>query len=288
MAYNQIRKPKQDFKKLFTACLSSIVIFAFTLSARAEVRVVNTARCIFGSVVLASQKVGIKVKMNGSCAGLNKGIEAVSLGKADVGTLARDLTAEEEKKGLLAIPLTFDGMAVMVNKGNPVKNLTYEQILHIMAGKIKNWKEVGGYDKKIMIISHSCGASEKDYISQLLADSNIIPDEGYLAQATLSSDITDNVISKLKRYNTAISFAPPIFYTEEIGIIKINGYLPTRENIFSGKYPLRRQLNLVTMGQPVGDAKKFVSFMTGFKGMALIEENLTMDWCKERFLHSNP
>jgi len=288
MEYNQMRKRRQEFKKLFIACLSCIFIFIFTLSARAEVKVLNTARCIFGSVVMAAQKVGIKVNMNGSCAGLNKGIEAVILGKADVGTLARDLTAEEIEEGLLAIPLTFDGMAVMVNKENSVNNLTYEQTLNIMAGKIKNWKELGGQDKKIMILSHSCGASEKDYIKQLLADANVIPDEGYLTQATLSSDITDNVIMKLKRYTTAISFVPPIFYTEEVGIIKINGYLPTRENILSGKYPLRRQLNLVTMGQPVGDAKKFVSFLTGLKGMAVIEENLTMDWCKERFLRNTP
>lgn len=288
MACNQFRKPRQGFKKLFIACLGCIFIFVFTLSARAEVKVLNTARCIFGSVVLASQKVGIKVKMNGSCAGLNKGIEAVSRGEVDVGTLARDLTAEEIEEGLLAIPLTFDGMAVMVNKGNPVNDLTYEQILNIMAGKIKNWKELGGQDKKIMIISHSCGASEKDCVKKLLADANIIPAESYLAQATLSSDITDNVIMKLKRYNTAIAFVPPIFYSEEINIVKIDGYLPTRENILSGQYPLRRPLNLVTMGQPIGDAKKFVSFLTGLKGMALIEENLTMDWFKERFLHSTP
>lgn len=288
MVYNQFRKRRQEFKKLFIACLSCIFIFVFTLSARAEVKVINTARCIFGSVVMAAQKVGIKVNMNGSCAGLNKGIEAVSRGKADVGTLARDLTAEEIQKGLLAIPLTFDGMAVIVNKGNPVNNLTYEQILYIMAGKIKNWKELGGQDKKIMILSHSCGASEKDYVRQLLADANVIPDEGYLAQATLSSDITDNVIMKLKRYTTAISFVPPIFYTEEISIIKIDGYLPTRENILSGKYPLRRPLNLVTMGQPIGDAKKFVGFMTSLKGMSLIEENLTMDWFQQKCLHSTP
>ena len=288
MAYNQVGKPRQKLKKLTIISLSCIFIFLFTLPAQAEVKVINTARCIFGSVVLASQKVGIKVNMNGSCAGLNKGIEAVRRGDADVGTLARNLTAEEEREGLLAIPLTFDGMAVMVNKENSVHNLTYEQTLNIMAGKIKNWKELGGQDKKIMIISHSCGASEKDYVKQLLADANIIPDDGYLAQATLSSDITDNVIMKLKRYNTAIAFVPPIFYSEEIKMVKINGYLPTRENILSGKYPLRRQLNLVTMGQPIGDAKKFVSFMTGLKGMAIIEENLTMDWFKERFLHNSP
>ena len=283
MGYNQFRIRRQIVKKIVIVWMSIIFIFIFTLSARGEVKILNTARCIFGSVVMASQKIGLKVKMNGNCAGLNKGIEAVIRGTVDVGTLSRNLTAEEIEEGLLAIPLTFDGMAVLVNKENPINNLTSQQILEIMAGKIKNWKELGGPDKKIMILCHSCGASEKDYMRQVLAENDIIPDEAYLSQATLSSDITDNVIIKLKRYNTAIAFVPPIFYTDEVKIIKIDGQLPIRDNVISGKYPLRRPLNLVTMGQPTGDAKKFVSFMTGLKGMALIEKNLTMDWFKERF-----
>ena len=113
--------------------MSILFVLVFTLSAKGEVKVLNTARCIFGSVVMAAQKAGIKVKMNGNCAGLNKGIKAVSRGTVDVGTLSRNLTDEEIQEGLLVTTLTYDGMAVLVNKESPINNLTSKQILATFA-----------------------------------------------------------------------------------------------------------------------------------------------------------
>ena len=269
-------------KRFLTAFMLIFFALALTVPVQAEVRVMNTARCIFGSIVMAEKESGINISQNSSCAGLDEGVKSVLQGTADVGTLARDLTSSEIQKGLTAIPVTSVGIAVMVNKTNPVNGLTSQQALEIMAGKIKNWKEVGGPDKKILIVASTCGGSEKNYLKQLFSQSNIEPNYGHLARATLEVDITDNVVEKIEKFVMAVGLVPPIFHTANTKFLEIDGYAPTRANVLSGQYPLTKPLSLVVKGQPSGDIKKFTDFVTG-PGRTLVEKNLAMDWLEEGF-----
>ena len=270
-------------KRFLTAFMPMLFALALSVPAQAEVRVMNTARCIFGSIVMAEKAAGIDISQNSSCAGLDEGVKSVSQGTADVGTLARNLTTSEIRKGLTAIPVTSVGIAIMVNKNNPVKGLTFQQALEIMAGNIKNWKEVGGPDKKILIVNSTCGGSEKNYLKQLFAQSNIEPDYAHLTRATMEVDISDTVVEKIEKFAMAVAVVPPIFHTANTKFLEIDGYPPTRANVLSGQYPLTKPLNLVVKGQPSGDIKKFTDFVTGPKGQALVEKNLAMDWLEEGF-----
>ena len=122
-----------------------------------SVKVNVTARCIFSGVVVTNEDqkglpnpykgdTNFEFIMNDNCSGINQGVIAVSSGKADIGTLLRHLTAEKKSAGLIETELDRIAYAVIVNKKNPVKELSMEQTLGIFAGHIQNWKEVGGKD----------------------------------------------------------------------------------------------------------------------------------------------
>ncbi len=91
--------------------------------------------------------------MCSSPAGSSAGIEAVSNGTADIASSSRGLNADEQDLDLTPIVIAHDGIAVIVNDDNPVDNLSTEQLRDIYAGKITNWKEVGGEDLKIQVIN---------------------------------------------------------------------------------------------------------------------------------------
>ena len=85
---------------------------------------------------------GIAVTYNAT--GSGAGIQAVLEGRCNIGLSSRNLKAEETAKGLVGTVLAYDGIAIVVNPGNPVNDLDLESIAKIYTGEIKNWKEVGG------------------------------------------------------------------------------------------------------------------------------------------------
>ena len=80
------------------------------------------------------------------------GIEAVTAGTAQIGTSSRDLKPEEGSLGLVDTPIAYDGIAVIVSPENPVSGLTSQQLRDVFAGKITNWREVGGKDQAIDLV----------------------------------------------------------------------------------------------------------------------------------------
>ena len=81
--------------------------------------------------------VYIEVQQIGSSAG----IASLQDGICDIGLSSRDLTDAERSSGLDAIPIAYDGIAVIVNKSNPIGNLSLDQVRQIFSGKINDWKE---------------------------------------------------------------------------------------------------------------------------------------------------
>ena len=75
--------------------------------------------------------------------GSGSGIQAVSEGRCDIGLSSRALKDDEKASGLKETTLALDGIAIIVNPQNPVKDLTLEQIAKIYTGEINNWSELG-------------------------------------------------------------------------------------------------------------------------------------------------
>ena len=94
--------------------------------------------------------------------GSGSGIQAVSEGRCDIGVSSRALKDDEKAAGLKETIVALDGIAVIVNPQNPVKDLSLEQIAKIYTGEITNWKDVGGEDAEIVRIGREAGSGTRD------------------------------------------------------------------------------------------------------------------------------
>ena len=94
--------------------------------------------------------------------GSGSGIQAVSEGRCDIGLSSRALKDDEKASGLKETIVALDGIAIIVNPQNPVKDLSLEQIAKIYTGEITNWKDIGGEDAEIVLIGREAGSGTRD------------------------------------------------------------------------------------------------------------------------------
>ena len=275
--------------------LSQIPFVSRIFAAQQTALKVNvTARCIFNSVVVTNEdqkflpnpykgETGYNFSMNDNCAGINQGIMAVRSGKADVGTLLRHLTPKEKASGLKETGLDRLAYSVIVNKKNPVNELTVEQALKIFAGRIQNWKEVGGKDLDILIYRQKCGASYDYILDQALAKAGIKKDTDRLNRAVMSVEITDNQLEKISVHEMTVSMVPRFFFDDNSKNLKIGGVLPSRASEKDGSYPFLADVSLVSRTNPSNAAKKYLAFINGPHYKKLIENGFAMNWLKDGF-----
>ncbi len=285
---------RREFLKLATAAGGMLFFQNNSFAAKIPLKMSITARCLFaGAVVCAEHQKSLPnphrgemnciLSANDDCAGVDRGIEAVRSGKADVGTSCRPLSAAETAAGLTETRLDVLAYSVVVNRKNPVNELTQTQVLKIFAGQIQNWKEVGGDDADIVIYRQECGANYDQLIDHAIAEAGIEKNHSRLKKAVMSVEITDNQFEKIAALDMAVTMAPRSFFNADTKVLKIDGVLPTRISEKNGVYPFLVPISLVTRTDASSAVNDFLSFMKGPQGSKLIENGLNMNWLKEGF-----
>ncbi len=208
--------------------------------------------------------------------GSGKGIEALLAGRANVAGASRPLKADEKAKKILGTIIGYDAVAVFVNKDNPVRDLSKEQLKGIFTGKIKNWKEVGGKDAPIAVNTEIQGAKR----ATMEMFNELVMDKAPYAPGFKEIDLPKDQIIEVARNANGIgtpSFgllaAVPADVRAKVKAISVDAIAPTADNIQSGAYLISRPLNLATIGPPAGGVKTFVEFMLSAEGQRLVERN---------------
>jgi len=214
--------------------------------------------------------------------GSGTGISSLISNTCDIAMCSRQMKQKEidlaKQKNInpFEIRVALDGLAVVVNPKNPVSRLTLDQLSRIFTGKITNWKEVGGEDKKIVILSREVNSGTHIYFKEHVLRRND-PDskEEFAASALLLSSslgIADEVAGNPAAigyygigYISAKQKAVLIAKDEKSEYIA-----PTIENVLNGKYPISRPLFLYTNGQPQNLVKKFVDFALSGEGQEIV------------------
>lgn len=207
--------------------------------------------------------------------GSTAGITLVEKGAADIGMSSRYLTERESNESLDVFPIAYDGLAIVVNLANPVQDLTREQLFDIYKGKINNWKQVGGPDQKIAVVTREASSGTRSSFESLLGLTQIINDR-------LVSDInpTNLVVNSNSMVKTIVNNNPhAVGYISEgsvdrsVKAIKFEGVEATTKNISDGKYKLARPFLLLHKKDDIDDdADKFISFVLSNEGQSLIQE----------------
>jgi len=216
---------------------------------------------------------GKSVSVTGGGSGV--GIAALIDKQVNIATASREMTTDEIKKantnGINPVEhvIAYDGITVIVNPKNPISKLTFNQLRGIYDGSISNWKQVGGEDKPIAIISRDSSSGTYADFKKDIGFTEYRPDA--LTQAT-----TGGIVSEVTQNPNAIGYIGFAYVNKDIKVLSLDngkGYvLPTQKTILSGEYPLSRTLQIYTNGEPSGLTKEFSDFMLSQKGQNIVSK----------------
>jgi len=214
--------------------------------------------------------VTITVNKSGS----GTGAAALIDNRCDIATMSRFMKDKEFKdatsKSVLPVAhvVAMDGVCIVVHPSNPIGAMTAEQVRDIYLGKIKNWKELGGPDVSIVVISRDTESGTYDTF-----DSFIMKKE---KMASSVEYVTSNpqAFARVKSTRGAIGYVGYGFIQTGVKAITLDGVKPSRQTILTGKYPVSRPLFMFTNGYPTlgSMAHKFVTFHLTEEGQEVVED----------------
>ena len=189
--------------------------------------------------------------------GSGSGIQAVSEGRCDIGLSSRALKDDEKAAGLKETIVALDGIAIIVNPQNPVKDLSLEQIA--------NWKDVGGEDAEIVRIGREAGSGTRDGFES-------ITDTKDACQYRQELTSTGDVITTVSQNPNAIGYASLAAIKDSVKALTVNGVAPTEATVKDGTYLVQRPFVLVTKeGAALSEtAQKFFDFAISADAASII------------------
>jgi phosphate transport system substrate-binding protein len=194
--------------------------------------------------------------------GSTAGVKAAETGAAQIGTCSRELKPEEAAV-LRQTVVARDAETIIVHPSNPVTDLTVDQVRGIYAGEIKNWKEVGGPDKKINVVTREQGSGARGAFEELVMKGKQI------ASSALVQDSQGAVRQMVSTDPAAVGYVSHGVVDAGVKGLKLNGVAPSEETVLAGKYPVVRPFLFLTKGQPSGAAKDFIDWVLGPEGQAI-------------------
>lgn len=186
--------------------------------------------------------------------GSGAGIKDTIAGANNVGMSSRALTGDEAAK-LNSFVVAGDGIAIIVNPKNPVKELTKEQAQKIFLGEIKNWKDVGGNNAPILVQTRETGSGTLATLEEMLLEKqNVVK----TATPFTSSALIKQAVAKSEN---AIGFDSIGFIDDSVKAVSLEGKEATSANVKSGAYPLSRNLLVFTNGKPQGASAVLIDYL---------------------------
>jgi phosphate transport system substrate-binding protein len=213
--------------------------------------------------------ITITVKKTGS----GDGIAALIDGRCQIATSSRFMKPEEFKKAVdkgvtpVAHAIAMDGVCIIVHPSNPIKALKIEQVKDIFTGKVTNWKDLGGADKPIVIISRDTSSGTYEAFTHFVMGKDKMIDKVEYVSSNPQAH------SRVSTTEGAVGYVGLGFVDEKVKALTMNGVAPNRKTVQTGQYPLSRPLFLFTNGYPdLGSAiHAYCTFYLTEKGQEIID-----------------
>ncbi|MGZ7119683.1 MAG: phosphate ABC transporter substrate-binding protein [Methanobacterium sp.] len=210
------------------------------------------------------QKTHPKVKINVQGGGSSLGISSVSQGITQIGTSSIELTPKQ-KQGLNEYIIGKDGIVIAINNANNFNNLNYTQIKDIFSGKTKNWKEIGGPDLEIHVITRESGSGTRSAFENLIMGSEKIRNDAIVQSSTGA------VKQAVEQDPGAIGFISLSNLNNEVKALKVNGIAPSEQTVSNGSYSLQSPFIFLVKGEPNGIVKEFIDFTLSPEGQSIVK-----------------
>ncbi|QHQ63590.1 phosphate ABC transporter substrate-binding protein PstS family protein [Anaerocolumna sedimenticola] len=210
------------------------------------------------------------VTINYTGTGSSAGISDTLAGANDIGASSRSLKPEEEVDGLKEVTFAHDGIAVAVNPANPITDISTEDLAKIYSGQITNWKEVGGNDADIIVVSREGASGTRSAFEELIK----LEDAGGLVEDATVVEGNGNVQTAVAGNENAIGYVSFSFIDQTVKGLNVNGVEGTEENAKSGEYPLSRPFLFIYMeDKATPTIQAFLDFALSDEGQGFVEEH---------------
>ncbi|MDR2021264.1 MAG: phosphate ABC transporter substrate-binding protein [Treponema sp.] len=185
-------------------------------------------------------KIRSNVKFNISATGSGDGIKAVPAETAEIGMSSRELSPTEIGTGIDVHLIAIDGIAVIVNKGNPLSNLTINQIRDIYTGAVTDWSQAGGRAGKIAVVSREPGSGTRSAFEE------IVKFQDKLVRGAIEFDGTGAVKAEVSRNVDAIGYISLGSVDDSVKTLNVEGAAASTANVVNQTYKIARPFLLLT------------------------------------------
>lgn len=222
--------------------------------------------------------------------GSERGIERVGNGEVQIGMSSKAIKPEDKQRypDLNCVTIGHDGIALIVHAANPVRRVTSQQVRDVFTGRIANWRQLGGDDSPIVLVStnenhgtfqvfceHFGLEGSKVGRGPLVFKAKGAPT--HVSPTVRLVDGTKPVLAELLTRQNGISYVSlgAVLRLHEEGtplqVLELDGVQPTLVTVRGGTYTLQRPLVLMTNGLPRGPVKDFLDYVVGPEGQALVQ-----------------
>lgn len=215
-----------------------------------------------------TENTGVRIDVQGG--GSSVGVKAAGEGTSDIGMASREVKESElaEFPSLKIFVIARDGIAIVAHPDVSVSDLTVEQVRDIFSGKITNWKDLGGVDQNIIVVSREEGSGTRGAFEEM-----VMGKDALIAATAILQPSNGSIRTTVSTTPFSIGYLSFGYLDNTVKSISVGGVAPTEPNAAKGSYPIVRPLNMLTNGEPMGAVKSFLDFILSDAGQKLVVED---------------
>lgn len=262
-------------RKFLMLLISVLFVFSVIGYSFAEDIKVDGSTTVLPIVQKAAEvfmKKNPKVKMYVSGSGSGTGIKALIDGTTHVATSSREAKDKEiaagKEKGvvLTSHKVALDGIVPVVHPSMKINDITLEQLRDIYNGKIKSWKQLGGPDRPISVVSRDTSSGTYE-----VWEEKVLRKDRVRADALLVAS-NGQAVQTVAQNKYAIGYIGIGYIDKSIKVLKVNGLTASAQSVRDGSWPIARPLFIYTNGKPTGIIGSFINFLLSKEGQKIVNE----------------
>jgi phosphate transport system substrate-binding protein len=237
--------------------------------------IVTGASTVYPIVQMVAEELrrtkGLEVMAQGG--GSTRGFEDCIAGRNSLGAMARELTPTE-KIQVIAFPIAYDGVGIVVHATNPIAGLTTDELRQIYRKQVTHWSSFGGRNERIVVVHKAEGHALREVFMNY---TGLTPDEMTRHSDVIAGD-NAQVIRVIANTANAIGYVSlgEVIKAAEAGqpvrLVKFNGIEPVMENVTNKTYPLFHPLYLISKGEPRDGSRVLLDFLRSPEGKEIIRQ----------------
>lgn len=236
--------------------------------------ILNASQAIAEKYMGENRKARIAVTGGGSGVGISSLINKTT----DIAMASRNIKEKELKlakeRGINVdeIVVGYDGITIIANKENQVKDIDDKTLGKVFRGEITNWKELGGEDAAIVVLSRDSSSGTHEFFKEHIVRENNSNSKQEYGAKTLYMPSNQAIKQEVIANKYAIGYIGMGYMDNSVESLKVDGVEPTKENILNKSYPIAREVYWYTAKERDGVVKGLVDYAISPQGQAIIEE----------------